>query len=91
MFRPFTSFVLNVLEVNFDRAQGVFSPCSRYDSTVLESKFDQVLFHTAHGMFRSYWRNVSTALEVCFDHAQIFLGPWSRNVSIELEVDFDHA
>ena len=51
---------LDLFNSNFDRARGMFRPCSRYGSTVLELCFDP-----ARGMFRPCLRYVSAVLEVC--------------------------
>ena len=91
MLRPFSGYVSTMLKVYLDCARGMFRPCSRHYSTVLESQFDQVLFHRAHGMFRPYWRYVSNALELCFDYAQSLLGPCSRYVSTVLQLYFDRS
>ena len=63
-----------MLEVGFDRARGMFRPCSSYVSTVLELSFDRArdvlqpclryLSAVARGMFRP-------SREVCFEHARV--------------------
>ena len=57
----------------FDHARGMFRPCSRYVSTVLEGCFDR-----ARGMFRPCSRYVSTVLEACFDSNRDVFRPCSK-------------
>ena len=66
------------LTPNYHEAIGIFWPCSRYDSTVLE-----VWFYRARCIFRP----CSTFIELCFDCAQ----PYSRYVSTVLELFFGRA
>ena len=73
MFLPSSRYYVSTdLEVCFDRARGMFRPCSRYVSTVLEVLIVTVLeVCFDHGrpnfdIFRPCLRYVSTGLELRF-------------------------
>ena len=77
-----------VFELCFDCARGMFRPCSRYVSTVVDctrpcrhcSRYVSTVleerFDRARAMFRLCSRNVAIVLEECFDRARGMFRPW---------------